>query len=288
MGNVGSTNMNTYSLQYDDEYDDEYDDQYDDMATSTTGFRQCISCLEEKPTTEYKSATPRCRREHGPGMCTQCVTMWIRRSVDEQGTRITCPQCPLELDYFEIEEAADEATFRRYETLVLFRLLEEDTHFEWCAHACGSGQLHPAAVDEPIMTCHHCNKRTCVVHQLPWHSGVTCRQFDGLLGRGRRGRDKGAASLRFQEQQLEEQSAQAALEAAIQTARDERASQEEVRRTSKSCPKCKFDIQKIGGCDKMTCRRCAHVFCWLCLAPYSSINTSGNSAHRRDCAWYRY
>lgn len=32
----------------------------------------------------------------------------------------------------------------------------------------------------------------------------------------------------------------------------------------KACPKCAVLIQKIGGCNRMTCR-CGHKFCWICL-----------------------
>ncbi|KAI1745528.1 hypothetical protein F4680DRAFT_105561 [Xylaria scruposa] len=275
MGIAGSTSTNTYCSWY------------GNMATT---MRQCVSCLEEKPKTEYKSTTSRCRNQHRPGMCTQCVTMWVQRSVDERGTRITCPQCPLELDYFEIKEVADEATFRRYETLVLSRLLEQESTFEWCAHACGSGQLHPAAADEPIMTCHNCKKRTCVVHKLPWHPGVTCREFDELLAQAEesgQSQHKKITSLESQERLLEEQRAQAAFESVLQRAKDEAASREEARRMSKPCPKCQFDIEKDGGCDKMTCSKCDHAFCWICLTSFDTIARVGNTAHKRDCKHWR-
>jgi hypothetical protein len=34
----------------------------------------------------------------------------------------------------------------------------------------------------------------------------------------------------------------------------------------KQCPRCTVDIEKIGGCNRMTCRSCRCAFCWLCLA----------------------
>jgi len=30
------------------------------------------------------------------------------------------------------------------------------------------------------------------------------------------------------------------------------------------CPQCSIPIKKMGGCDHMTCRNCAHEFCWTC------------------------
>lgn len=33
----------------------------------------------------------------------------------------------------------------------------------------------------------------------------------------------------------------------------------------KNCPKCGVIIEKVGGCTHMTCRKCKHEFCWVCL-----------------------
>ena len=39
---------------------------------------------------------------------------------------------------------------------------------------------------------------------------------------------------------------------------------------AKKCPKCKVFIDKNGGCFQMTCFKCHHQFCWMCLQDWST------------------
>ena len=80
--------------------------------------------------------------------------------------------------------------------------------------------------DEPVMTCHACNAKSCFTHDVPWHTNMTCDEFDESLKKGDN------ATRVYYEQH------------------------------TKSCPECKEAIEKNDGCDHMTCR-CGHEFCWL-------------------------
>jgi hypothetical protein len=53
---------------------------------------------------------------------------------------------------------------------------------------------------------------------------------------------------------------------------------------SKRCPKCKSHIEKTVGCNHMTCRKCKHDFCWVCLDPWNihSSATGGYFECRRE------
>lgn len=97
---------------------------------------------------------------------------------------------------------------------------------------CGSGHEHAGGSDNPIMTCTACGVKSCFVHDVPWHSGQSCDQYD-----------KSVAS---------DPHTLANLEYA--------------KRHTKKCPRCSKSIEKAGGCDHMTCRRnaggCGHEFCW--------------------------
>uniref|UniRef100_A0AC35UDF5 RBR-type E3 ubiquitin transferase n=1 Tax=Rhabditophanes sp. KR3021 TaxID=114890 RepID=A0AC35UDF5_9BILA len=50
----------------------------------------------------------------------------------------------------------------------------------------------------------------------------------------------------------------------------------ELLKNTKDCPLCGFTIEKISGCDHMTCRKCRHEFCWLCLTTWPKANRSHN------------
>lgn len=43
-----------------------------------------------------------------------------------------------------------------------------------------------------------------------------------------------------------------------------------IEQNSKTCPKCKVNIQKNEGCMHMTCRNCRHHFCWMCSGDWST------------------
>ena len=41
---------------------------------------------------------------------------------------------------------------------------------------------------------------------------------------------------------------------------------------TKSCPKCGTSIEKNGGCNHITCRKCSHEWCWLCTSTYTQAH----------------
>lgn len=51
---------------------------------------------------------------------------------------------------------------------------------------------------------------------------------------------------------------------------------------TKVCPKCKSMIEKNGGCNHMTCRKCKYEFCWICSGPWSEHGTSWYQCNRYD------
>jgi hypothetical protein len=115
---------------------------------------------------------------------------------------------------------------------------------------CNSGQIHDGGYENPIMTCNSCGFQTCFIHKLPWHTGMTCPQFDARPSDAKR-------------------------------AKQEAASKKLLLKTSQLCPGCKRHIQKVSGCDHMTCKswlqwRCRNLELILKQVPNVAMSSATN------------
>ena len=207
-------------------------------------------------------------------MCDGCYRRHVDNEVNGKGqtTEIKCINvgCRKVLAYADVRRiclgdgatAKSREVFDRFDHLLMRRAVEAAPHFRWCSRAnCGSGQDHLNAGRYPIMTCckASCKAKTCFNHQVPWHEGMTCAQYDE----------------------------------AQRTATDAVAAEEWKRRNTKPCPRCRAPIEKNAGCCHMTCKNtsagCTHEFCWHCCAPWQSgmLGRRGAHLHRTTCRMYQ-
>ncbi len=49
---------------------------------------------------------------------------------------------------------------------------------------------------------------------------------------------------------------------------------------TKECPKCFASIEKNGGCNHITCRKCQHHFCWVCLGSWQNHTGDAYACNR--------
>ena len=55
-----------------------------------------------------------------------------------------------------------------------------------------------------------------------------------------------------------------------------------LKANTKACPACSTPIEKIDGCNHMTCQRvtCRHEFCWICLERWDRHGTNTGGYYR--------
>ncbi|KAI8710918.1 RING-type domain-containing protein [Fusarium sp. LHS14.1] len=197
---------------------------------------------------------------HTIDFCTACLRRHIETQLDQHGRGgcrlLTCPSlgCGRRLEYEEVRLYASDDAFFKYDEYLKMEALNQIPSFRWClAEHCSSGQIHDLVFDNHV-ACGDCGYQMCFYHQVKWHEGLTCEEYDSLKENG---------DPRFQE------------------------TQDWMMANTKSCPECGINLQKGDGCFHMTCTLCRHQFCWECLASWNDIMTGprgyNHLAHKDDC-----
>ncbi|KAE9380098.1 hypothetical protein N431DRAFT_314511, partial [Stipitochalara longipes BDJ] len=217
---------------------------------------ECIVCFEnlDLETFPQQKLTESCT--HKPRVCGDCLTRSINAQIEQVSwDEVGCPECRQVFSHEVVKQWASPEAFTRYDQNALMSAFRTMPDFRNClGPGCNSGQIHEGGDDEPIMTCTQCSFRTCFSHQVAWHAGQTCSEYDKVVE---------------QKNKKEEEELSIAL----------------IAGTTKKCPnpECGHGIEKKGGCDQMKCIVCKHEFCYECLAPYIFIRREGNNAHRLSC-----
>ncbi|KAF8757059.1 Lysyl-trna synthetase [Rhizoctonia solani] len=55
-----------------------------------------------------------------------------------------------------------------------------------------------------------------------------------------------------------------------------------IKSNTKECTKCQSTIEKNGGCNHMTCKKCKAEFCWVCMGPWSEHGNAWYTCNRYD------
>ncbi|KAK4235516.1 hypothetical protein C8A03DRAFT_36627 [Achaetomium macrosporum] len=210
----------------------------------------CIVCAEAKKLSDMPiKITPHCK--HRPKTCKECLKHWIdTRLGDGMSDKVTCPECSLPLGWHDVKRAAFKATLARYDRQLLHKALRRLEDFHYClSPRCQSGQIHDAKC--PEFRCGACAARQCVRHNLPWHEGETCEQYNKRNPK---------------------------------RAQAEKASKAEIQTSTRTCPECGRVVYKSSGCNHITCV-CGHEWCYLCLATYAEdpVDHMPLDFHTPDC-----
>ncbi|KAI1073664.1 hypothetical protein F5B20DRAFT_574655 [Whalleya microplaca] len=214
----------------------------------------CIVCGDDKRVSEMPTGrhiTEAC--EHDSAMCRECVGQWISSSLDTTTwNRLKCPDCPRLLKFEDIRAYATRETFERYDILATKAALASIDEFKWCLNPrCNSGQIHPRGCTRA--KCSACKRYSCVLHNVPWHSGESCEEYERRTRKQRK---------------------------------NDKASEKHVNEITKPCPGCNRKVNKYTGCDHVTCI-CGHEWCWLCFGSYYRDDRSLLQCyHKRECRYH--
>ena len=122
----------------------------------------------------------------------------------------------------------------------------------WCPRC-----QYPALLQEEggrLALCGRCQFGFCAECQQTWHGLAPCAN---LATRWRAADEAGKEVLRrkYGDKILQEVESSAW-----------------VREHTKPCPRCATPVEKNGGCNHITCRKCSHEWCWLCTSTYTQAH----------------
>ncbi|KAI1342463.1 hypothetical protein F5Y15DRAFT_305025 [Xylariaceae sp. FL0016] len=213
----------------------------------------CVVCSDDKRVSEMPNdwqITAGC--EHKASTCKDCVAQWITSSLETVSwDRLKCAECPRLLAFQDVRALATAEAFKWYDALSAKAALSSIREFQWCLNPrCEAGQINPSSCSKA--KCHACKHYSCAQHQIPWHHGETCEQYDRRTRKQRK---------------------------------NDRLSEKHVKEITKPCPGCDKNVNKYSGCDHITCI-CGHEWCWLCFATYyRDDNGFLQCKHKQECRY---
>jgi ariadne-1 len=207
----------------------------------------------------------------GHRYCVDCYTHYLASKIKDEGeaARIQCPTsgCKRIVDSKSLNYLVDEslkaryaicssylqANDNRYNELLTRTYVDDKENLKWCpapecvyAVSCAVRSKDLLKV-VPTVSC-NCKHRFCFGCGLDDHLPCPC-------------------SL---------------VKKWIKKCEDDSETANWISANTKECPKCHSTIEKNGGCNHMTCRKCKHDFCWMCMGLWSEHGTSWYNCNRYE------
>lgn len=206
---------------------------------------------------DYGGQIPTMALACGHRYCVPCYTQYATQKVREEGEsrRIQCMHdgCPLVVDEDTMAKLLTPDSFQRYRVLLDRTYVDDNPTLCWCpapgceyAIECGVTKKQLLTV-VPSVQC-NCGHAFCFGCSMAAHQPVIC------------------PIARLWRKKCE----------------DDSETSNWISANTKECPKCSSTIEKNGGCNHMTCRKCKHEFCWICAGPWSEHGSSYYQCNRFD------
>ncbi|XP_005944284.1 E3 ubiquitin-protein ligase RNF14 isoform X2 [Simochromis diagramma] len=208
-----------------------------------------------------------CFKECQHVYCKACMTEYFQIQIRDGNVQcLNCPEpkCTSLATPSQVKQLVDEELFARYDRLLLQSSLDLMADVVYCPRqSCAT-----AVMMEPDTTmgiCSACQYAFCTLCKLGYHGVSHCKiRAEELRNLRDEYLSATASGQKFMEQRYGKR--------VIQKAVEESFSRDWLSENCKCCPRCGTNIQKVDGCNKMTCTSCKQYFCWLCLGVLSKVN----------------
>ncbi|KAL0078784.1 hypothetical protein F4703DRAFT_1905949 [Phycomyces blakesleeanus] len=215
------------------------------------GKFMCEICCDDDP--EMETVAIAC----GHRFCRTCYAHYLTQKIREEGEsrRVECPQdkCNVIVDEVTVEILVDDKTFSKYRELLNRTFVDDSDHLRWC----------PAPDCEYAIECNiPSTSLTSVVPTVQCTCGLVF-----CFGCGLADHQPCICVL---------------VKKWMKKCEDDSETANWISAHTKECPRCHSTIEKNGGCNHMTCRKCRHEFCWVCMGPWSEHGTSWYTCNRFD------
>jgi ariadne-1 len=209
----------------------------------------CDICCDDEP--GLQSFAMKC----GHRFCVTCYRHYLSQKIRSEGeaARIQCPAdgCHRIIDSRSLDLLLTHDLVDRYHELLNRTYVEDKDVLKWCpapdcqnAVECGVKKKDLEKV-VPTVVC-SCGHRFCFGCANADHQPAPCELVKRWLKK----------------------------------CADDSETANWISANTKECPKCNSTIEKNGGCNHMTCRKCKYEFCWMCMGPWSEHGTSWYNCNR--------
>ncbi|XP_068187354.1 E3 ubiquitin-protein ligase RNF14 isoform X2 [Antennarius striatus] len=211
-----------------------------------------------------------CFKECQHVYCKACMTEYFQIQIRDGNVHcLNCPEpkCTSLATPHQVKQLVSEELFGRYDRLLLQSTLDLMADVVYCPRqSCGTAVM--VEPDTTMAICTACQYAFCTLCKLGYHGISNCK-FPAEL---RNLRDNYLTATADEKKFMEQRFGKRVIQKAV----EESFSRDWLNENCKCCPRCGTNIQKVSGCNKMTCTSCKQDFCWLCLHMLSKGNPYGH------------
>lgn len=213
----------------------------------------CEVCYDEFPGTQffkiYECSHAFCH------MCMQAFCEMHTAAGTVEELRCPTPKCDSIVPPYIIQAVLHEEAYERWEKLLLQKTIDAMEDTVYCPR-CGTVVIVEEDRESNLAHCPVCFFAFCTQCERIWHQGRSCRTDEEILedlnNQAKTGNQNKALAAKIGELRRK-------MEEEIESKRLK-------KKCTNKCPHCKAPVEKIGGCNKMTCK-CGGIFCWVCGLP---------------------